>query len=163
MSIWANSESWPFFGDQISELFFISVVREYLNEISPTMNGPNKPKTSETPLRIDDLQIPASGQDYQTPCITNIIKARDPVGSKYYTFSYLYIIYSIKTIKSQSYKSHNFESSSLTILFIGTTVKTILKTPITLEIIIIKKIHEFVSVFYSQILTWSSSINFSSN
>ena len=63
MSIWANPEIWPFLGDNISELFFIPVVQEYLNEIAPTIYGPNKPKTSGKPLRIADLQPPASGQD----------------------------------------------------------------------------------------------------
>ena len=48
--------------DKISELV-TSVVNEYLNEISPTLNGPNKIKTSGKPLRIADLQPPASGQD----------------------------------------------------------------------------------------------------
>ena len=50
-------------GDNISELFFIPVVQEYLNEIAPTLNGPNKLKTSGKPQRIADLQPPASGQD----------------------------------------------------------------------------------------------------
>ena len=36
------------------------MVQEYLNEISPTIYGPNKPKTSGKPLRIPDLQNPAS-------------------------------------------------------------------------------------------------------
>ena len=36
------------------------MVQEYLNEISPTIYGPNKPKTSGKPLRIPDLQTPAS-------------------------------------------------------------------------------------------------------
>ena len=63
MSIWANPDIWPFWGDKISELFFIPVVQEYLNEIAPTIYGPNKPKTSGKPLRIADLQPPASGQD----------------------------------------------------------------------------------------------------
>ncbi len=39
------------------------MVQEYLNEIAPTIYGPNKPKTSGKPLRIADLQPPASGQD----------------------------------------------------------------------------------------------------
>ena len=39
------------------------MVQEYLNEIAPTMHGPNKLKTSGKPLRIADLQPPASGQD----------------------------------------------------------------------------------------------------
>ena len=43
--------------------FFIPVVQEYLNEISPTLNGPNKLKTSGKPLKIVDLQPPSSGQD----------------------------------------------------------------------------------------------------
>ena len=49
--------------DKISEFFFIPVVQEYLNEISPTLNGPNKLKTSGKLQRIADLQPPASGQD----------------------------------------------------------------------------------------------------
>ena len=59
------SKSWnlTFFQDKISELFFIPVVQEYLNEIPPTLHGPNKLKTSGKPLRIADLQTPASGQD----------------------------------------------------------------------------------------------------
>ena len=43
--------------------FFIPVVQEYLNEISPTIYGPNKPKTSGKALRILDLQPPASYHD----------------------------------------------------------------------------------------------------
>ena len=43
--------------------YFIPVVQEYLNEISPTLHGPNKLKTSGKPLRIADLQPPALGQD----------------------------------------------------------------------------------------------------
>ena len=39
------------------------MVQEYLNEISPTLHDPNKLKTSGKPLRIADLQPPASGQD----------------------------------------------------------------------------------------------------
>ena len=39
------------------------MVQEYLNEIAPTIYGPNKLKTSGKPLRITDLQPPASGQD----------------------------------------------------------------------------------------------------
>ena len=39
------------------------MVQEYLNEIPPTIYGPNKPKTLGKPLRIADLQPPASGQD----------------------------------------------------------------------------------------------------
>ena len=39
------------------------MVQEYLNEIPPTIYGPNKPKTSGKPLRIANLQPPASGQD----------------------------------------------------------------------------------------------------
>ena len=39
------------------------MVQEYLNEIAPTIYGPNKLKTSRKPLRIADLQPPASGQD----------------------------------------------------------------------------------------------------
>ena len=49
--------------DKISEFFFIPVVQEYLNEISPTLNGPNKLKTSGKLQRIADLQPPTSGQD----------------------------------------------------------------------------------------------------
>ena len=40
--------------------FSIPMVQQYLNEISPTIYGPNKPKTSGKPLRILDLQTPAS-------------------------------------------------------------------------------------------------------
>ena len=43
--------------------FFIPVVQEYLNEISPTIYGPNNPKTSGKPLRIPNLQTPASNHD----------------------------------------------------------------------------------------------------
>ena len=43
--------------------FFIPVVQEYLNEIPPTLHGPNKLKTSGKPQRIAELQPPASGQD----------------------------------------------------------------------------------------------------
>ena len=43
--------------------FVIHVVQEYLNEISPTIYGPNKPKTSGKPLIIPDLQPPASYHD----------------------------------------------------------------------------------------------------
>ena len=59
------SKSWnlTFFQDKISELFFIPVVQEYLNEIAPTIYGPKKLKTSGKPLRIADKQTPASGQD----------------------------------------------------------------------------------------------------
>ena len=39
------------------------MVQEYLNEIPPTLHGPNKLKTLGKPLRIADLQPPASGQD----------------------------------------------------------------------------------------------------
>ena len=39
------------------------MVQEYLNEISPTIYGPNKPKTLGKPLRIPDLQTPASYHD----------------------------------------------------------------------------------------------------
>ena len=39
------------------------MVQEYLNEISPTIYGPNKPKTSGKPLIIPDLQPPASYHD----------------------------------------------------------------------------------------------------
>ena len=49
--------------DIFSDFFFIPVVQEYLNEIAPTLNGPNKLKTSGKPQRIADLQPPASGQD----------------------------------------------------------------------------------------------------
>ena len=59
------SKSWnlTFFEDKISKIFFIPGVQEYLNEISPTIYGPNKPKTSGKPLRIPDLQTPASNYD----------------------------------------------------------------------------------------------------
>ena len=43
--------------------FFIPLVQEYLNEISPTIYGPNKPKTSGKPLRIPYIQTPASNHD----------------------------------------------------------------------------------------------------
>ena len=62
MSIWANPEIWPFFRIRYLNFFFIPVVQEYLNEIAPTVHGPNKLKTSGKPLRIADLQPPASGQ-----------------------------------------------------------------------------------------------------
>jgi len=39
------------------------LVQDYLNEISPTFYGPNKPKTSGKSLRIPDLQPPASNHD----------------------------------------------------------------------------------------------------
>ena len=39
------------------------MVQEYLNEIAPTLHGPNKLKTSGKPLGIADNQTPASGQD----------------------------------------------------------------------------------------------------
>ena len=39
------------------------MVQEYLNEISPTIYGPNKSKTSGKPLRIPDLQTPAANHD----------------------------------------------------------------------------------------------------
>ena len=39
------------------------MVQGYLNDISPTLHGPNKLKTSGKPLRIADLQPPASGQN----------------------------------------------------------------------------------------------------
>ena len=59
------SKSWnlAFFQDEISKLFFIPVVQESLNEISPTIYGPNKPKTSGKALRILDLQPPAAYHD----------------------------------------------------------------------------------------------------
>ena len=63
MSIWANPEFQPFFRMIDLNFFFIPVVQEYLNEIAPTIYGPNKLKTSGNPLRIADLQTPASGQD----------------------------------------------------------------------------------------------------
>ena len=63
MSIWANPEIWPFFRIRYLNFFFIPVVQEYLNEIAPTVHGPNKLKTLGKPLRIADLQPPASGQD----------------------------------------------------------------------------------------------------
>ena len=75
MSIWANPEIWPFFRTIFLNFFFIPVVQEYLNEIAPTIYGPNKLKTSGKPLRIADLQPPASGQDnpatlYSYPKVT---------------------------------------------------------------------------------------------
>ena len=56
------SKTWnvTFFDDNISKLFFIPVVQEYLNEISPTIYGPKKPKTSGKALH---LQPPASYHD----------------------------------------------------------------------------------------------------
>ena len=59
------SKSWnlTFFQGKISDFFFIPVVQECLNEISPTLHGPNNLKTSGKPLRIVDLQLPAPGQD----------------------------------------------------------------------------------------------------
>ena len=39
------------------------MIQEYLNEISPTLHGPNKLKTSRKPPRIADKRTPASGQD----------------------------------------------------------------------------------------------------
>ena len=39
------------------------MVQEYLNEISPTIYDPNKPKTSGKPVIIPDLQPPASYHD----------------------------------------------------------------------------------------------------
>ena len=33
------------------------MVQEYLNEISPTFYGPNKPKTTGKPLRIPDIPV----------------------------------------------------------------------------------------------------------
>ena len=63
MSIWANPEIWPFFKIRNLTFFFIPVVQEYLNEISPTLHGPNKLKTSGKQLKIADKQTPASGQD----------------------------------------------------------------------------------------------------
>ena len=63
MSIWANHEISPFFSIRFLNFYFIPVVKEYLNEISPTLHGLNKLKTSGKPLRIADKQTPASGQD----------------------------------------------------------------------------------------------------
>ena len=63
MSIWANPDIWPFFSRRFLNFYFIPVVQEYLNEISPTLHGPNKLKTSGKPLKIADKQTPASGQD----------------------------------------------------------------------------------------------------
>ena len=59
------SKSWnlTFFQDKILNLIIIPVLQEYLNEISPTLHGANKLKTSRKPLRISSLQPPASGQD----------------------------------------------------------------------------------------------------
>ena len=51
--------------------FFIPMVQEYLNEISPTIYGPNKPKTSGKPLRIPDLQTPASNH-YKPATLYNL-------------------------------------------------------------------------------------------
>ena len=63
MPLWANPEILPFFRIRFLNLIIIPVVQEYLNEISPTLQGPNKLKTSGKPLRIADKQTPASGQD----------------------------------------------------------------------------------------------------
>ena len=63
VSILANPDIWPFFRIRFLNLIIIHVVQEYLNEIAPTLNGPNKLKTSGKPQRIADLQPPASGQD----------------------------------------------------------------------------------------------------
>ena len=63
VSIWDNPGIWPFFKIRFLSFFFIPVVQEYLNEIAPTIYGPNTLKTSRKPLRIADLQPPASGQD----------------------------------------------------------------------------------------------------
>ena len=63
MSIWTNPEIWLFLWIRFLNFFFIPVVQEYLNEIAPTIYGPNKLKTSGKPLRIADKQTPASGQD----------------------------------------------------------------------------------------------------
>ena len=63
MPFGANPEIWPFFRIRFLNFFFIPVVQEYLNEITPTLNGPNKLKSSGKPQRIADLQPPASGQD----------------------------------------------------------------------------------------------------
>ena len=59
------SKSWnlTFFRIRYLNFFFIPMVQEYLNEIAPTIYDPNKLKTSGKPLRIADLQPPASGQD----------------------------------------------------------------------------------------------------
>ena len=53
----------PFLRMRFLNFFFIPVAQEYLNEILPTLHGPNKLKTLRKPLRIADLQTPASGQD----------------------------------------------------------------------------------------------------
>ena len=68
-----NEKSWVYFEQTLKSdlflwirflyFFFIHVVQEYLNEIAPNIYGPNKLNTSGKPLRIADLQPPASGQD----------------------------------------------------------------------------------------------------
>ena len=60
------------------------MVQEYLNEIAPTIYDPNKLKTSGKPLRIADLQAPASGQDnpatlYTTSPINRLLILIPPV------------------------------------------------------------------------------------
>ena len=54
------------------------MVQEYLNEIAPTIYGPNKPKTSGKPLRTADLQHPASGQDKPDTLYTGLDEADVP-------------------------------------------------------------------------------------
>ena len=55
--------------------FFIPMVQEYLNEISPTIYGPNKPKTSGKPLRIPDLQTPASNHYKPATLYVNLVNS----------------------------------------------------------------------------------------
>ena len=69
--------------------FFIPVVQEYLNEISPTLHGPKKLKTSGKPLRIADLQPPASGQD--NPATLYIMLFYPTIGSKYFAKTQTYV------------------------------------------------------------------------
>ena len=53
--------------------YVIPVVQEYLNEIAPTLNGPNKLKTSGKPQRIADLQPLLQDKTNRTPCMYAIL------------------------------------------------------------------------------------------
>ena len=55
------------------------MVQEYLNEISPTIYGPNKPKTLGKPLKIPDLQTPAS--NHYKPATLYIVHSSAVCGS----------------------------------------------------------------------------------
>ena len=61
----ATLKSNLFSKDKIFKKLVLPVVQDYLNEILVTIYGPNKPKTSGKPLRIPDLQPPASNKDKQ--------------------------------------------------------------------------------------------------